>query len=70
MSLIKLECFHSPDLMVCLLINLILGNQVKVLKETYHTYLTDNGRISMAGLNSKNVKRFAQSVDWVVRNVN
>lgn len=45
------------------------GNQVSVLKEKYHTYLTDNGRISMAGLNSTNVKRFAQSVDWVVRNV-
>ncbi|KAG0368193.1 aspartate aminotransferase [Gamsiella multidivaricata] len=42
--------------------------QVKVLKEKYHVYLTDNGRISMAGLNSKNVKYFAQAVDDVVRN--
>ncbi|KAF9911733.1 Aspartate aminotransferase, cytoplasmic [Linnemannia zychae] len=42
--------------------------QVKVLKEKYHVYLTDNGRISMAGLNSKNVKYFAQAVDFVVRN--
>ncbi|KAG0294052.1 Aspartate aminotransferase, cytoplasmic, partial [Dissophora globulifera] len=42
--------------------------QVKVLKEKYHVYLTDNGRISMAGLNSKNVKYFAQAVDYVVRN--
>lgn len=42
--------------------------QVKVLKERYHVYLTDNGRISMAGLNSKNVKYFAQAVDFVVRN--
>ncbi|KAF9084373.1 Aspartate aminotransferase, cytoplasmic [Mortierella sp. AD031] len=41
--------------------------QVKVLKEKYHVYLTDNGRISMAGLNSKNVKYFAQAVDDVVR---
>lgn len=41
--------------------------QVKVLKEKYHVYLTDNGRISMAGLNSKNVKYFAQAVDFVVR---
>ncbi|KAG0360391.1 Aspartate aminotransferase, cytoplasmic [Podila minutissima] len=42
--------------------------QVKVLKEKYHVYLTDNGRISMAGLNSKNVKYFAAAVDDVVRN--
>jgi aspartate aminotransferase len=42
--------------------------QVKVLKEKYHVYLTDNGRISMAGLNSTNVKYFAQAVDDVVRN--
>ncbi|KAG0209536.1 Aspartate aminotransferase, cytoplasmic [Mortierella sp. GBA30] len=41
--------------------------QVKVLKEKYHVYLTDNGRISMAGLNSKNVKYFAHAVDDVVR---
>ncbi|KAG0309620.1 Aspartate aminotransferase, cytoplasmic [Dissophora globulifera] len=42
--------------------------QVKVLKEKYHVYLTDNGRISMAGLNTKNVEYFAQAVDDVVRN--
>lgn len=29
------------------------------LKEKYHVYLADNGRISMAGLNSKNVEYFA-----------
>jgi aspartate aminotransferase len=44
--------------------------QVKILKEKYHVYMTDNGRISMAGLNTKNVRRFAEAVDWVVRNVN
>ncbi|KAG0326193.1 Aspartate aminotransferase, cytoplasmic [Podila humilis] len=42
--------------------------QVTVLKEKYHVYLTDNGRISMAGLNTKNVKYFAAAVDDVVRN--
>ncbi|KAF9964785.1 Aspartate aminotransferase, cytoplasmic [Mortierella alpina] len=41
--------------------------QVKVLKEKYHVYLTDNGRISMAGLTSRNVKYFAQAVDNAVR---
>ncbi|KAF9999356.1 Aspartate aminotransferase, cytoplasmic [Modicella reniformis] len=38
------------------------------VKEKYHVYLTDNGRISIAGLNSKNVKYFTQAVDFVVRN--
>ncbi|CAG8727884.1 37125_t:CDS:2, partial [Racocetra persica] len=42
--------------------------QVKVIKEKYHVYLTDNGRISMAGLSSKNVEYFAKAVDDVVRN--
>ncbi|KAJ3118123.1 Aspartate aminotransferase, cytoplasmic [Physocladia obscura] len=42
--------------------------QVKVIKEKFHVYMTDNGRISMAGLNEGNVKRFAEAVDYVVRN--
>ncbi|KAI9105747.1 pyridoxal phosphate-dependent transferase [Phlyctochytrium arcticum] len=47
----------------------INANQVRVLKDKYHIYMTDNGRISMAGLNSSNVRRFAEALDWVVRNV-
>jgi len=43
--------------------------QVQAMKGDFHIYLTDNGRISMAGLNSANVRYFAESVDWVVRNV-
>ncbi|KAJ3297380.1 Aspartate aminotransferase, cytoplasmic [Borealophlyctis nickersoniae] len=43
--------------------------QVQVMKEKFHIYMTDNGRISMAGLNTGNVRRFAEAVDWVVRNV-
>ncbi|ORZ18868.1 aspartate aminotransferase [Absidia repens] len=43
--------------------------QVKVLIEKYHIYLTNNGRISMAGLSSSNVEYFAKAVDDVVRNV-
>ncbi|ORY53027.1 PLP-dependent transferase [Rhizoclosmatium globosum] len=42
--------------------------QVKVIKEKFHVYMTDNGRISMAGLNENNVRRFAEAVDYVVRN--
>ncbi|KAJ3026708.1 UNVERIFIED_CONTAM: Aspartate aminotransferase, cytoplasmic [Siphonaria sp. JEL0065] len=42
--------------------------QVAAIKSKFHVYMTDEGRISMAGLNEKNVKRFAEAVDWVVRN--
>jgi len=41
--------------------------QVQRLKEEYHIYMTKNGRISMAGLNTNNVDYFAKSVDAVVR---
>ena len=39
------------------------------MKEKYHIYLTDNGRISMAGLSTKNIDYFAKAIDDVVRNV-
>jgi aspartate aminotransferase len=42
--------------------------QVQCLKEKYHVYMAENGRISMAGLNSKNVDYFAEGVDFAVRN--
>lgn len=41
--------------------------QVRRLKEEFHIYLTNNGRISMAGLNTRNVDYFAEAVDKVVR---
>lgn len=41
--------------------------QVNKLREKFHIYMTQNGRISMAGLNTKNVDYFAKSVDSVVR---
>lgn len=41
--------------------------QSKALTEKAHIYLTANGRISMAGLNSGNVKYFAESLDKAVR---
>lgn len=43
--------------------------QVQFLTEKYHVYLTKNGRISMAGLNTKNVEYFAKAVDSAVREV-
>jgi aspartate aminotransferase, cytoplasmic len=43
--------------------------QVKKLRENFHVYMTKNGRISMAGLNTKNVDYFAKAVDSVVREI-
>lgn len=41
--------------------------QVLELRNTAHVYMTKNGRISMAGLNTGNVEYFAKAVDKVVR---
>ncbi|PWY74534.1 aspartate transaminase [Aspergillus sclerotioniger CBS 115572] len=41
--------------------------QVGVLREKWHVYMTKNGRISMAGLNTHNLDYFAEAVDSVVR---
>lgn len=41
--------------------------QVQKLREQFHIYMTKNGRISMAGLNTNNIDYFAKSVDSVVR---
>ena len=41
--------------------------QVLRLREQSHVYMTKNGRISMAGLNSSNIDYFAKAVDRAVR---
>lgn len=41
--------------------------QTRVLAEKAHIYMTADGRISMAGLNSKNIQYFAESVDAAVK---
>jgi len=41
--------------------------QSQALTEKAHIYLTVNGRISMAGLNSHNIRYFAESLDHAVR---
>ena len=43
--------------------------QVAEIKSRFHVYMTDNGRVSMAGLNEGNVERFAEAIDYVVRNI-
>ncbi|KAK5998550.1 Transaminase A [Cladobotryum mycophilum] len=40
--------------------------QVLKLREEYHIYMTKNGRISMAGLNTKNIDHVAQAIRNVV----
>ncbi|KAF7304800.1 Aspartate aminotransferase [Mycena kentingensis (nom. inval.)] len=45
----------------------ISPGQSKALIEDAHIYLTGNGRISMAGLNTHNIRYFAESLDRVVR---
>lgn len=42
-------------------------SQSQALVEKAHVYLTANGRISMAGLNSHNVRYFATQLDKAVR---
>lgn len=41
--------------------------QVLELRDVAHVYMTKNGRISMAGLNTGNIDYFAEAVDKVVR---
>ena len=43
--------------------------QVLEMRSQAHVYMTKNGRISMAGLNTGNVEYFARAVDQVVRGV-
>ncbi|KAF8610196.1 aspartate aminotransferase [Ceratobasidium sp. AG-I] len=45
----------------------ISPEQSAALISKAHVYLTANGRISMAGLNSHNIRYFAESLDKVVR---
>jgi aspartate aminotransferase len=44
--------------------------QVLKIREQAHVYMTKNGRISMAGLNTRNVDHVAKAIDKVVREVN
>lgn len=41
--------------------------QVQKMKEEHHVYMTKNGRVSMAGLNTKNIDYTAKAIDKVVR---
>ena len=60
------EILWNADLWDCSFTG-IKPEQSKALVEQSHIYLTGNGRISMAGLNSHNIAYFAQELDGVVR---
>ncbi|KAH9981255.1 aspartate aminotransferase [Lactifluus volemus] len=47
----------------------ISSAQSDALINDAHVYLTSNGRISMAGLNSHNIRYFAEALDRVVRRI-
>lgn len=42
-------------------------DQVARIRSEFHIYMTKNGRISMAGLNTRNVEYVAKAIDAVVR---
>ncbi|KAF8844584.1 aspartate aminotransferase [Paxillus ammoniavirescens] len=46
----------------------INADQSQALIDKAHIYLTTNGRISMAGLNTQNIRYFAENLDKAVRN--
>lgn len=43
--------------------------QVQKIRSDYHIYMTKNGRISMAGLNTRNVEYVAKAINAIVRDV-
>ena len=45
----------------------ITPEQSQALTDKAHVYLTQNGRISMAGLNTNNIRYFAENLDKAVR---
>lgn len=47
----------------------LTAEQVEVMQKKHHVYLLKSGRISMAGVNTKNVQYLAKAIDDVVRNV-
>lgn len=45
----------------------LTAQQVKRLKDEFHIYCTDDGRFSMAGINSRNIDYLAESVAKVLK---
>ena len=45
-----------------------MQEQVRVMTEKHHVYLTQDGRISMAGLSSSKCRYLAEAINDAVRN--
>jgi len=43
------------------------AEQSQAMIHRAHVYMTTNGRISMAGLNTNNIRHFAESMDKAIR---
>jgi aspartate aminotransferase len=46
----------------------LLPNHVEMLREDYHIFMTNDGRISMSGLNTANIDYVAESFHHVTKN--
>ena len=60
--------FYFGDLVIKLYKQGLTKDQVLELAEKYHIYMVHSGRISIAGLNTKNVDYVAQAFDAVTKN--
>ena len=47
---------------------MLVQEQVRVMTEKHHVYLTQDGRISMAGLSSSKCRYLAEAINDAVRN--
>lgn len=61
----QLDWKHITDQIGMFAFSGMSGEMVDVLAEKHHIYMTRNGRISMAGVNTKNVGRLAEAMHAV-----
>lgn len=61
----QLDWKHITDQIGMFAFSGMSGESVDVLAEKHHIYMTRNGRISMAGVNTKNVGRLAEAMHAV-----
>jgi aspartate aminotransferase len=63
----KLSWNHVTDQIGMFCYTGLKPEQVERLTKEFHVYLTKDGRISIAGINSSNVKYLAQSIHEVTK---
>lgn len=63
----KLDWKHVTDQIGMFCFSGMTGDMVDTLASKYSIYMTRNGRISMAGVNSKNVERLAAAMHDVTK---